>query len=158
MPVMETFTSSKPKENVPSWALRNESFNGDELIEAYIKGCNEGVVRFKKVLIKKLEQNIWHTQELGSKFIAQLNKDNFICKSAHMKYLDIEKYKIIFVINHEIYYDYDKMEPIYAMADAFEEHESNDDFDLEISFIPEVKSLNPHRLMSDGFIFHYDGE
>lgn len=154
---MKSLTLSNKREQEPSWALVRDSFTGDELIEAYFKGCREGVDQFKKVLIKKLEENLSLAQRLGSFFISQLNKEMDMCSNAHLKYMDIERYKIIFVIKEAIYYDFDQMYPIYAMAEAFENENSNADFTIEVAFIPEVKSVNTHRLISDGFIFHYNG-
>ena len=106
--------------------------------------------------MKKLEQNITHVQELGSNFVKKLNSRSRICNTAHLKYLDIERYKIIFVVEKDIYFDFERMYPLYQQTKAFEKAESNEDFTVEVSFIPSVDSLNTHRLMSDSYIFQYD--
>lgn len=155
---MNKLITSHKKEQSPSWGVTKDSFTGDELIEAYFKGCDEGVDQYKKILLQKLNENLTRAQLLGSSFISNLNSDGTICSSAHLKYLDIERYKIIFVVNYELYYDFDRMYPNYAMAESFEIENSNNDFNIEIAFIPELKSINTHRLVSDGFIFHYNGE
>jgi len=155
---MDTRTTINKQKQSPNWNVAKDSFTGDELIEAYFKGCSEGVDQFKRVLLKKLNENLMMAQSLGSKFISNLNNDNIICTSAHLKYLDIERYKIIFVINRDFYFDFEKMTPIYEMAEIFETTNSKDDFYIEVSFVPGIKTLNNHRLISDGFIFHYNGK
>ena len=155
---MNKLITSHKKEQNPSWGVTTDSFTGDELIETYFKGCSEGVDQYKKVLLQKLNENLNLAQFLGSSFISSLNSDGVICTAAHLKYMDIERYKIIFIISQDIYFDFERMYPFYEMAEAFEIEKSNNDFNIEVAFIPEVKSINKHRLVSDGFIFHYNGE
>lgn len=132
-------------------------FTGDELIEAYLQGCKEGIDQYKKVLLNKLSENISLAQKLGSVFIGRLNGNGIVCSGAHLKYMDIERYKIIFVLNPDVYYNFDAMAPIYEMAYSFEAEKSAEDFFIEIAFLPKVDSINQNRLVSDGFIFEYNG-
>lgn len=155
---MENLATCQENKVKQSWALRNDSFTGDALIEAYLKGCSEGVERFKKKLMQKLQHNIELAQNFGTDFINEVNRQGVICTMAHLKYLEINRYKVIFVLNKEIYYDLEKMRPYYLLAEKFEDRNSTEEFMLELAFIPEVESINTHRLISDGFIFHYNGE
>jgi hypothetical protein len=141
----------------PSWEVNRDLFSGDELIEAYLQGCKEGVDQFKKVLLKKLSENLFQAQQLGNAFIHRLNKDGEICIGAHLKYMDIERYKIIFVINADIYYSFELMDPLYELAFSFEAENNSNDFSIEIAFMPQSEHLNNDRLVSDGFIFEYNG-
>lgn len=141
----------------PSWEVNRDLFTGDELIEAYLQGCKEGIDQFKKVLINKLSENISLAQKLGSVFIERINRDGIICTGAHLKYLDIERYKIIFVLNADVYYNFENMAPLYNMAYSFESENGTEDFSIEIAFLPQVESINQNRLISDGFIFEYNG-
>lgn len=155
---MNKLLTSQNKEQSPSWGVTKDSFTGDELIEAYFRGCDEGVDRYKKVLLQKLNENLNRAQVIGSTFISNINKEEVICSDAHLKYMDIERYKIIFVISYDIYFDFDRMFPLYGIAERLEIENSNEYFNIEVAFIPEVPSINKHRLVSDGFIFQYNGE
>ena len=154
---METTVASGKKTRSPSWKVKRDSFTGDELIEAYLKGVKEGIDNFQKVLLSKLDENITHAKQLGSLFIDNLNKNNLVCTSAHLKYLDIIQYKIIFVLNAKVYFDFDAMTKFYELAYSFEAENSNNDFSIEVSFIPEIESINNNQLISDGYIFKYNG-
>lgn len=155
---MNKLLTSQNKEQSPSWGVTKDSFTGDELIEAYFRGCDEGVDRYKRVLLQKLNENLNRAQDIGSAFISEINKKEVICVDAHLKYMDIERYKIIFVIKDDVYFDFDRMSPLYAMAETLEIENSNTDFNIEVAFIPAVPSINTLRLVSDGFIFQYNGE
>jgi len=155
---MNKLITAHKKELSSSWGVTRDSFTGDELIEAYFDGSGEGVDLYKKGLLHKLNENLIRAQILGSSFISNLNADGVICSSAHLRYLKIERYKIIFVVDYNLYFDFDRMVPNYALAESFEIENSNENFNIEIAFIPEVTSINTKRLVSDGFIFHYNGQ
>jgi hypothetical protein len=154
---MNQIITSKKILHSPSWEVNRELFTGDELIEAYLKGYKEGVDQYKKVLLKKLSENISNAQKLGTSFIGLINRNGIICNNAHLKYMDIERYKIIFVLNSDIYYNFDAMSGFYEMAYSFEAKHNSGDFSIEIAFIPNINSININRLVSDGFIFEYNG-
>ncbi len=142
-----------------NWRISREgNFSADELINAFLQGKEEGKNELKRAIKKLFETNLNTAQSIGAGFVDSINENSPVVPKAFLKTEGLNSYKLMVVLKNEFYYKTADVKPIYKKAFQVEKENRSRDFSIEISFLPESKEINEHRLFTDGYIFDYNGK
>lgn len=129
----------------------SQSFTVDDIINAYEKGCDDGLAVYLKKMRKDLKSNLQGTLPVMEKFFNSINLEKEHCKLMLLRLADINKFNFIIAIDKDVFFNDQLCRPIYEQS--FDVRKKNPN--LDISFMPFNGSLNIESLNSDNFIAIY---
>jgi hypothetical protein len=130
-----------------------EGYTGDDLINAYLKGCDEGLERQRKILLKVLEDNLSDAKVIVEKFYAQLNK-NFTCSYLKLRVKELTEFDVLFVVDKADFIS-DEFMRAYKEARKIKKKVNQSPFELSFSFMPISERIDEKKLLIDGYCFTY---
>lgn len=136
-----------------------ESFTYDDMIDAYLKGVEEGVAQTRKALRKQLEENLNRAAKHTSRVISEIKNKNFDVHSARLKIHDWDEVEVLIVVPQDHFLDSRFLE-IYDLINEYEKEFSNEEqlYSITFSFIDYAESLDQEQIESDGFLLEYNME
>jgi hypothetical protein len=150
-----TVESTQSKVLKKSCNPTEESFTVNQVIDAYLTGLNRGLSDLDSYFKKQLEANCNEVQIAGSEFLTDINSVTPVCKSAFLKIESINSFKIICVLQKDIYRDDEQSFPIYERSWDVSSKFDKKDIRLGISFMPYTDNINIHCLTADGYHLSY---
>lgn len=148
-------SKSNKKRNLNTWGdlttAENRSYTVDDMIDAYEKGCDEGLATYFRKMRKELKTNLQNTLPIIEEFFNSINLDNKSCKLMLLRLANINKFDFIIAIDRDVFFNDDLCRPIYEQSFELRRKNSN----LNISFMPFNGHLNKESLYSDNFIAIY---
>ena len=138
-----------------NWKKEESVYTGDHLIDAYLKGKQDGKDEIIEILTKQLKHNIDIATSVSEKLYSDAAKKKIRFKSIHLKADSITKFSALFVTKKEDFIS-DKFRDIFIIARKLKNEVENDSFYISFSFIPDSKDLNEKSLNADGFFLKYD--
>jgi hypothetical protein len=133
---------------------RNSQFSADELINAYLKGVQEGTNQTSKAIKKQLENNLQKAGEHTSKIISELKGKKYNIKTAFLKIHSWDEIEVIILLPQEQFLNPDFHE-VYNLIAEYEEKFKEDLYSITFSFTDYDDSLDKEQMESDGFILEY---
>jgi len=153
-----TITSKTNTSNPPEhWKKEETVFTGDDLIDAYVKGKEEGKDEFLKILAKQFNDNIVIATSVSEKLLEEAEKLNIKFDGIRIKAEGITKFIALFLTN-EVDFISDKFRRIYTLSRKLKNQSESASFYITFSFIPVTNNLNEKSLSSDGFFLKYEKE
>lgn len=128
-----------------------QSYTVDDIINAYEKGCDDGLATYLRKMRKDLKSNLQNTLPIMENFFNSINLEKEHCKLMLLRLADINKFNFIIAIDKDVFFDDQLCRPIYEKS--FDVRKQNPN--LDISFMPFNGSLNIESLNSDNFIAIY---
>lgn len=128
-----------------------QSYTVDDIINAYEKGCDDGLVVYLRRMRKELKSNLQSSLPIMENFFNSINLEKDHCKLMLLRLADINRFNFIIAIDKAIFFNDQLCRPIYEKSfDVRKQHPN-----LDISFMPFNGSLNIESLNSDNFIAIY---
>jgi len=157
---MNIFTYNEieiPKDN---WKFpKKEGITQSDLIKKYIEGLSDGYWKAMSTMENELKgifkNNIKRAQKIGEEVFRRLKEAGLEVDIAYMKIEPLEKFTILYQIDASFFYS-DKIIEGYEIFSEFQKDNLNNDFYIDLSFLPKKGEINNECLISDGFILHYE--
>lgn len=137
------FTSSKEK-----------LFSSDHVIDAYIKGKNDGLEQAQKLLFEYLRINIDKSGKHTARILEFLRENNFTPISAYLKINSWDSFTLMLALPENEFID-DKIIKAYDFITDFEEVTKEDLYSLNIIICDTEGDLDESYIVSDGFFLKY---
>jgi len=126
-----------------------------DIIKAYFSGREDGRKEAFDEVIKTITNNITKAQNLGESFFLRMGDDGLICHRAYLNVVSIEEFQILYVVDKDLFYS-EKMDDVYRKSIEISNEYNTEGFNISLSFMPIRENINISKLVSDGFVFHYD--
>lgn len=142
--------------DIPSnWKQEESVYTGDNLIDAYLKGKQDGTDELKKILNKQFKNNIDHATKVSEKLLAEAALNNINLKAIHLKAEGITKFSALFVAEKDDFLS-DKFREILISSRKLKKEVESDSFYMSFSFVPNTKELNEKAIYADGYFLKYE--
>jgi len=128
-------------------------YSDNDLINAYMKGCADGMKTRDKILLETLKSNLDNAQKIVAEFYEQLNK-NFHCSSLRLRVKDVAEFDSLFIVDEDDFVK-DAFKEAYKKARSTKKEVNRPTFNLSFSFMPLSNALNEDELLIDGYYFEY---
>ena len=133
---------------------KRDVFSSNDLINAYLKGIEEGGIQQRKALKRLLNENLDKAYDHTSQIIKELKKRNFGFHSALLKIHDWDEFEVLIIVPQEDFLDEGFLE-IYNLLPKYEKDFEEDTYQINFSFVDFDKSLDESKVEADGFLLEY---
>lgn len=137
-----------------NWEKEQKVYTGDDLIDAYLKGKQDGKNEVAKILSNTFEENVKKATSVSEKLFINAQTKKIEFKSVHLKSDGIANFTSIFVIKKEDFIE-DKFRTILVLGRKFKKELESQNIYITFSFVPDVKGFNEKKLISDGYFLKY---
>lgn len=153
---MTTFTEkSSIKGPLPNnWQKKGE-INSDDVINAYVKGKNDGKNEFNKELRNKFQRNLHKAISVSENVYESVNQHGIHLSSIHLRAENLNNFSVLFVTNAGDFLS-TKFKSAYSISRRIKEKAIAEDFYISFSFMPDSKNLNQDCLTADGYFLKYE--
>jgi hypothetical protein len=151
-PVKQSLKSSQIPQN---WKKEESVYTGDHLIDAYLKGKQDGKDEMFKILNKQFKFNIDIATSTSEKLFAAAAKKKIKFKTIHLKADGITKFSALFIAKKDDYLS-DKFRDIFVSARKLKNEVESDSFYISFLFMPDSKDVNEKSINADGFFLKYE--
>jgi len=159
MKAQSTELESKHK-IVESWQLPvdgDKLYPVDTVIDAYIKGKNDGLEQTVKLMVKQFNNNMNRAAEDTGKVISFMREKKFNPLSAHLRVESFDNFSILITVPESDFIS-DSFKDIYVFTDNLQKYAAEDLYNLSFSFIDKSESFDNEILISDGYIFTHEAK
>ncbi|MCF8362348.1 MAG: hypothetical protein K9G70_06960 [Prolixibacteraceae bacterium] len=126
-----------------------------DIVNAYLDGRNDGKQEAIKEVIQLIETNLKKAQQIGEDFLNKNKEKGAPFITTYLNLIAPNEFKLLFVVDAEYYYS-EKIDDIYKESIYISKENNTEDFNIIMSFMPQKRNLNKNRLITDGFIMHYE--
>ena len=145
------------KEGQETWSLsvdKNSIFTNDDVIDAYLRGKEDGVKEKEQIFIDKLNENLTKSATHTQRMLSFLRKRKLNPVSAHLKINAYDDFVILITLPEEEFISKDFLVS-YDFASTIEEEVQSDKY-YNVMFMfadreEDDKVFNKNLLVSDGF-------
>jgi hypothetical protein len=153
MPTHTTHTSKEPMGN--NWKQNSETYTGDDLIDAFIRGKKAGRDEQKKILWERISENVNKATQLSERLYNIAIDQKFKLFEIHIKAENISTYTALFLVDNEDFLS-DRFRSIYTTARQLKNEAETDTFYISFSFTSKSEQLSEDCLVADGFFLKYE--
>lgn len=150
--IKQSVKSSKIPKN---WERDESVFTGDHLIDAYLKGKQDGKNEMTKILTRQFKENIKIATAISEKLYSEAAKKDINFKTIHLKAEGITRFSALFIAKKKDFLS-DKFRDIFVSARKLKNEVESDSFYISFSFMPDSKDLNEKHINADGFFLKYE--
>lgn len=129
-------------------------FSSDHVIDAYLKGKNDGLEQGQKLILDKLIININKSGKHTSDIFKFLKSKKFNPISAYLKITSWDDFTILFVLPEREFID-KKIISIYDYISDFETKVAEDLYYLQIIICDSTDKIDEDYIKSDGFVLKH---
>lgn len=137
------------------WEKSEDTFSSNDLIDAYLNGVQYGMDEQKRILMDQFKENVDLAATLSETLYEQLLTSKLKPIEVHLKADSITNFTALFVVELSDYLS-DDFQRVYTMGRKLYEQNQKNNFCLSFSFTPNLKDLNEHCLVADGFFIRYE--
>jgi len=144
-----------------SWASTPASerkYTEDQVIDAYLKGKDNGIKDYKEFLSSKLRGNMEKAALFTNEVFNTLGKLGIHPENSFMKIEDISYFRILVVVSEVDFLKNEILQAYNIIAEIQDRHKEEGDYDVEVMLCPkgqESTGFDTSCLISDGFHFKY---
>lgn len=153
MPTHTTHTSKDPIGD--NWKQNSETYTGDDLIDAFIRGKKAGRDEQKKVLLERISQNVNKATQLSERLYNIAIDQKFKLFEIHIKAENISSFTALFLVDNTDFLS-DEFRNIYTTARQLKNEAETDTFYISFSFTPKSEQLSEDCLVADGYFLKYE--
>jgi hypothetical protein len=142
-----------------SWELtpdKDKLFSSDHVVDAYMKGREEGLEQSQKLIVDKLISNINKAGKHARNAVTFLSKNKIEYKDAYLKVESWDDLTIMIVLPEREFLS-DKMLKVYNYVSSLEDKVSEDLYHLQFDICDTSGQIDEDCLNSDGFVFKLKG-
>lgn len=150
-----TTTSSKIESPLPHWKQESNSFTGDELIDAYLRGRKDERSQNQEILMERFNTNLTLAASLSEELYREAVELELMINTVHLKAESISKFAILFVIAMDDFLS-ENFTKLSSKAKTIRERSKSDKFYTSFLFTPLSPTISEECITSDGYIFKYD--
>lgn len=150
--VKQSITSPQIPQN---WKKEESVYTGDHLIDAYLKGKQDGKDEMIKILTKQFKDNIGIATSISEKLYSEAAKKKIDFKTIHLKADGLTSFSALFIVKKDDFLS-DKFRSIFVSARKLKNEVESDSFYISFSFVPDSEDLNEKCISADGFFLKYD--
>jgi len=147
----------KPSPLPLNWKKEESVYTGDHLIDAYLKGKEDGKNDMMKTLTKQFKDNMEIATSISEKLYAAAEERKINFKTIHVKAEGITKFSALVVAKMEDFLS-DEFRDIFSVARKLKNEVESDHFYISFSFMPYSNGLNEKCITADGFFLKYEKE
>lgn len=129
-------------------------YSSDQVIDAYLKGKNEGLEQGQKLILEQLIRNLSKTGNHTSEIIQFLNASNFHPISAFLKINSWDDFGILIVLP-ESEFIAPSIIDVYDFISEFENRITEEFYNVHIQFCCASEQINEKSIESDGFVLKH---
>jgi hypothetical protein len=148
----QSITFSKMPHN---WEKQESVYTGDNLIDAYLIGKEDGKNQMITILTNQFKKNIDIATSTAEKLYSEALKKKINFKSIHLRADSITKFSALFITEKSDFVS-NKFRNIFISARKLKDEVESESFYITFSFMPNTKDLSEKCLSSDGFFLKYD--
>ena len=149
-----SITLSHKKSDSNYWRKEEDVFTTDQVIQAYLKGLEDGQNANFKVLINQFKNNLKEAQKISESLIEKASHKRIELKEIHLKADSILNFEALFIADEKDFIS-DTFRDVYTCAREIKNDVQNENFYISFSFMPSSKHLNIKRLNADGYFYKY---
>jgi len=132
----------------------SENYTSDEVIDAYLKGKEDGLNQHKVVLMEKLKSNLLKTVTHRNQLYEFLYKHSFTPETSFLKISSVYEFQILIIIPEKEYLKESFLET-YKYASEIEKKVHDDTYNVFFSFTNSIDELNDDCLRSEGYLLQH---
>jgi hypothetical protein len=140
-----------------NWELtspREKLFSSDHVIDAYLKGKNDGLEQQQKLIIEKLESNLNKAGKDTAEILAFLSENNLHPSEAYLRINSWDDFSVLIVLPQDEFLD-PRMLEVYAHITQLESKVEEAMYHIQVSFCDTEDNIDEHYIRSDGFSLKY---
>jgi hypothetical protein len=138
-----------------NWKQNSDTYTGDDLIDAFIRGKKAGRDEQKKILLERISQNVNKATQLSERLYQIAIDQKFKLFEIHIKAENISTYTALFLVDNSDFLS-DRFRDIYTIARQLKNEAETDTFYISFSFTPKSEQLSEDCLAADGFFLKYE--
>lgn len=138
-----------------NWRQEENSFTGDDLIDAYLKGKQAGKNEMINILSKQFETNVEIATSVSEKLFVEAKKKKIVPKEVHLKADGITNFSALFVVDKNDFVS-DNFRQIFTIARKLKTKAETDSFYISFTFLPASNNFNEKSLHADGYFLKYE--
>lgn len=144
-----------------TWSLsvdKNSIFTNDDVIDAYLKGKEDGVKEKKQIFIDKLNENLTKSATHTERMLSFLRKRKLNPVSAHLKINAYDDFVILITLPENEFISQDSLVSYDFAATIEEEVQADKYYNVMFMFSDREQNdeiFNKNLLVSDGFFMDY---
>lgn len=133
---------------------KEKLFSSDHVIDAYLKGKNEGLEEAQKLVLEKLVANISKTGKHTTEILSFLKKKKFNPISAFLKINSWDDFTIMIVMPQNEFLD-EKIIPVYDFISEFENKVAEDFYHIRFAICDTADKVDESYVRSDGYVLKH---
>jgi len=141
-------------ENWEFTSSEDKLFSTDHVIDAYLKGKNEGLEQQQRLIIEKLVSNIDKSGKYTTEVINFLKKKKLKPIAAFLKINSWDDFETLIIVPEKDFLN-EKMLEVYKFISNLESRVSEDMYQLEISFCNQDEKIDEDYIRSDGYVLKH---
>jgi hypothetical protein len=139
---------------IQSWTREEPLFTGNQVIEAYLKGKQEGRTEVEIALNHLFNRNLEKAKSLTENLYSILRNMRIDVSVIHLKADSATAFTSLFVVSLEDYVG-DKILDAISRGLEIQARESDESFSIDFSFTHNSPTLNVKAIISDGYFLRY---
>lgn len=147
----------KEKIRPANWELtspKEKLFSSDQVIDAYLRGKNEGLEQAQKLILEKLNDNIVKSGKHASELLVYMKKRGFNPQAAFLKINSWDDFTVLIILPENEFVD-EKIDGVYDYFTEFETLISEKLYHMHISICDTVDELDESYIHADGFVLKH---
>lgn len=136
-----------------NWELtspKERLFSSDHVIDAYLKGKNDGLEQQQRLIFEKLVSNISKAGKDTSGILAYFRKKKFNPIAAYLRINSWDNFSILIILPQEEFLD-KRMLSVYDYISNFENNVEEDMYHFQVSICDTEDHIDENYVHSDGF-------
>ena len=138
-----------------NWVKQPDTYTGDDLIDAFIRGKEVGQTEYTRVLTSQLRTNLTLAQRVSEDLFKVAGEKGFVFTDAWIKADGITNFNTLVVVKEEDFLD-DRFREVYTIARKIKDDSLNENFHISFTFMPFSSNLNTACVRADGYFLKYD--
>lgn len=153
---MSVVTVKKNSPDKPrNWEKVGDTYNTDEIIDAYLQGKEDGKGMHAKILQQTFANNVNTAAKVSEDLLKKANQKKLKLKAIHLKADSITNFVALFIVDEKSYIS-DQFRDAFVLAEELKKQTVNDSFYISFLFAPNSKNLNQDCIHADGFFLKYE--
>ncbi|MCZ2129327.1 MAG: hypothetical protein LC109_03570 [Bacteroidia bacterium] len=136
-----------------NWELtspKDKLFSSDHVIDAYLKGKNDGLEQQQRLIIEKLVSNINKAGKDTTDILSFLKKKKLNPISAYLRINSWDDFSILVILPQEEFLD-KRMLSVYDYISELENKVDEDMYHIQVSVCDTEDNIDENYVRSDGF-------
>lgn len=137
-----------------NWIPLEDAHTSDDLINAYLRGKEEGRKENERILLEHIRIQIAKTQRIAESVFEIAKGAKLTLKTMYLKAEDAARYKVLFVAKEKDFLN-PEFRQLYIAARQLAQQEEAENFHFAFSFLPVPSKHDAGCILSNGYFLEY---